>query len=107
MAVDIQYYSGLYVGDDITGKQLDKIKKRLAEKPGKAGVFVIALSRNGVDQLDIYKSTMLAWPYYRKNPPFIIGIAGSYDASVRIVEKLAQECYRARGDCALKEYLLC
>ncbi len=107
MAAEIRYHSRLYVGDGITDKKLEKIKKRLAANPLRAGVSVIALSRNGVDQLDIYDSKMLAWPYYRENPPLIVGITRSKEESIRMIERIAQECWKARGDCALREYLLC
>ncbi len=107
MPADIQYHPKLYLGDGITAGKLDKIKKKLARSPVTAGVYVIVLSRNGVDQLDIFEGKTLAWPYYRKNPPVVVGIAGSYGDALGIVEKMVQECLEARGDCALREYLLC
>lgn len=107
MSVEIQYHPRLYLGDGITEQQLDQIKERLARKPLRAGVYLIALSRNGIDQLDIYEGKTLAWPYYRKHPPLIVGIALSQGDAVGLVEKIALECWNARGDCALREYLLC
>ncbi len=107
MSADIQYHPRLYLSDGITAGKLDKIKKQLARNPVMARVYVIVLSRNGVDQLDIFESKTLGWPYYRKNPPVVVGIAQSYGEAIQIIEKMAQECLNARGDCALREYLLC
>lgn len=107
MAISLTYHPGLYLGESIRKEKLDKIKKRLENKPLFSGVFLITLSRNASDQLEIYAAKQLAQSYYRKNPPYVIGIAGSHEEAVAMVEQLVQECLKARGDCALKEYLLC
>ncbi|MDE6926347.1 MAG: hypothetical protein K2P59_14000, partial [Acetatifactor sp.] len=88
-------------------KKLDKIKKKLEKRPLLSGVFLIAVSANPSDQLDIFESGQLVQSYYEKNPPYVIGIAGSRGEAVALVEQIVQECLRERGDCALKEYLLC
>lgn len=107
MAVKLVYHPNLYLGDSINVQKLDKIKRKLENKPLLADVYVIALSANPEDQLEFYAAKQLAQRYYGKNPPFVVGIAGSYDEAVRTVERLTQDCLRERGDCALKEYLLC
>lgn len=107
MAIMLTYHSGIYLGESIREEKLDKIKKRLEKKPLFSGVFLITLSRNVSDQLEIYAARQLAQSYYRKNPPYVIGIAGTYEEALEIVEQIVQECLKARGDCSLKEYLLC
>lgn len=107
MAVKLTYHRDLYLGESINAKKLDKIKKKLENKPLLSGVFLITLSRNPSDQLEIYDARQLVQKYYQKNPPYVVGIAGNYDEAVNMLEQLAQECVNKRGDCALKEYLLC
>lgn len=107
MAVKLNYLPDLYLGESIREEKLDKIKKKLENKPLLSGVFLIALSRNPSDQLEIYNAKLLAQKYYAKYPPCVAGIAGNYDEAVRMVEQMVQECMEKRGDCALKEYLLC
>lgn len=107
MAVTITYYPRLYLGESISRKKLDKIKRRLEKKPLLSGVFLLTLSTNATGQLEIYKARLLAEHYYRENPPYVIGIAKTYDEAVAIVEQIVAECLQARGDCMLKEYLLC
>lgn len=107
MAAKLNYHPDLYLGESIREKKLDKIKKKLENKPLLSGVFLIALSRNPSDQLEIYSARQLAQKYYAKYPPYVVGIAGNYDEAVKMVERLVQECVEKRGDCALKEYLLC
>lgn len=101
------YHSKLYLSDGITEKKLDKIKKKLEKKPLLSGVFLIAVSANQTDQLDIFEARQLVQSYYLKNPPYVIGIAESRQEAVSLIEQIVQECLQERGDCALKEYLLC
>lgn len=107
MLPKLQYLPELYLGESIPAGKLDRIKHKLEKHPIRAGVYLIVTAPNGVDPLEIYSAKLLAWPYYRKHPPFVVGIAGSYEEAVGIIEKMVLECWRTRGDCALKEYLLC
>ncbi len=107
MAVEIAYRPGLYLGESIREEKLDKIKKKLEKKPLLSGVVLIALSRNASDQLEIYEARQLVQSYYRKHPPYVVGLAGSREEAEKIVEQMVRDCVENRGDCALKEYLLC
>lgn len=107
MSISLTYRPDLYLGDSINEDKLDKIIKKLERNPLFSGVFLITVSRNASDQLDIFDAKQLVQSYYKKNPPYVVGIAGSHDEAVELVERLVQECLKARGDCALKEYLLC
>ena len=107
MAERVRYHSKLYLSEGITEKKLDKIKKKLEKKPLFSGVFLIAASVNPSDHLDIFEARLLAQSYYEKNPPYVVGIAESREEAMAMVEQMVQECLRERGDCALKEYLLC
>ena len=107
MAVSVTYHPRLYLGESIQEKKLNKIKRKLESRPLLSGVVLIAISRNASDQLEIYEARQLVQNYYRNNPPYVVGIAGSREEAVNMVERLAKECLEKRGDCALKEYLLC
>ncbi len=97
----------LYLGEGIKPKKLDKIKRKLVEKPLLAGVYVISIAGNPEDQLEIFDAKQLAQSYYKKFPRHVVGIASDYDDSLKLIERITQECLRERGDCNLKEYLLC
>lgn len=107
MGKKLIYHPDLYLGESIRTEKLDKIKKKLERKPLLSGVFLIAISRNPSDQLEIFSAKQLAQKYYESNPVYVVGIAGDYDEAVRIVELITVNCLAQRGDCALKEYLLC
>ena len=107
MQLDIIFRENLYLGKSIHPGKVDKIKKRLVSKPMLSGVFVIALSKNSSDQLELYDAKQLQQSYYQKNPPYVVGIAKDKSEAVSIVQQIVEECLQARGDCALKEYLQC
>ena len=102
----LEYYPRLYLSEGINREKLEKLKKVLAEKPKKAGVYLLALPHNTSDQLDIYDSKYLQRKYYEKNPLYIIGIAADYKEAVGIVEQIAGEAWAARGDAELRKYLM-
>ena len=107
MRQKIQYHSDLYLGESISAKKLDKIKAKLDKHPILSGVWLIAISQNPHDQLEILSARQLEQRYYEKYPVEVVGIAGYYEEAVAVVEQMVQECLAKRGDCALKEYLLC
>ena len=107
MALQLTYQPDLYLGRSIKKKKLDKLKKKLENTPLLSGMFLITISKNPSDQLEIFDAKQLAQKYYENNPPHVVGIAGNYDEAVETVEQIVRECLCKRGDCALKEYLLC
>lgn len=107
MQSDITFRTNLYLGMSISPEKVDKIKRKLVNRPLFSGVFVIALSKNSSDQLEFYDAKQLQQSYYRKNPPHIIGIAKDKAEAVSIIQQIVEECLEVRGDCAIKEYLQC
>lgn len=103
----LTFSSELYLGEGIKKQKLDKIKRKLTGKPLFAGVYVLALARNPVDQLEIMDAKQLAQRFYESHALHIIGIAKNYEEALRLVERIVQECMDTRGDCKLKEYLTC
>lgn len=99
----MKFYKNLYVGDTI--KDVKKVKRKLLFNAGQLGIYVIALCR-GRDQLEIYHCAFLQQKYYRKNPPYIIGVANGYEEAVEIVRQIAAEAYECNGNCDLKKYIL-
>lgn len=97
----------LYLGEGIKGQKLDKIKRKLIDKPLLAGVYILVLSHNPVDQLEILDSKLLIQRFYERHELYVVGIAKDREEALNLVEQIAQECLDSRGDCKLKEYLTC
>lgn len=99
----MKFYRNLYVGSTVT--DVNRVKRKLKMNAGQISVFVIALCKSR-DQLEIYHCALLQQRYYKKNPPYIIGIANGYEEALEIVKQIVEETYRQNGDCDLKKYLL-
>ncbi len=102
----IRFLNKLYLDAGLEQGDLQKLKQDLNENPLFANVFVITLSANEYDQLDIYHSKYLLQRFYKKNPPLVVGMAKKQGGAVALVEKIVQECVTLRGDVDLKAFLV-
>lgn len=98
----MKFYKNLYIGDTI--KKPDKIKRKLKKYAKLNNVWLIAyLSQNR--QLEIYHCLMLQQHYYKENPPYVVGIAGSHEEAAQIICRIAQEAVHKTGQADLVTYL--
>ena len=98
----MKFYKNLYIGDTI--KKPEKIKRKLKRYAKLNNVWLIAyLSQNR--QLEIYHSLMLQQYYYKENPPYIIGIAGSQEEATQIICRIAEDAVHKTGHADLVSYL--
>ena len=96
-------YPYLYYGEELKepGKVLHKLKK--ADK--KLDAYVVLLSENPSDQLEIRQIKDLFGKVLKSREPMIIGIGKDYDDCVKIVERIAGECFKKNRNGNLKTYL--
>ena len=90
MAGKLKFAQNLYLGEGIAPEKLDKLKKRLNKKP-----------------LDIFDARQLVQPHYKDEEFLVLGMASGYEDALQLIERITGECLKARGDCNLREYLLC
>lgn len=98
----MKFYKNLYIGDSI--KKPDKIKRKLKKYSKLNNVYVITYTEQS-GQLEIYHCLMLQQFYYKENPPYIIGIAGSQDEANQIICRIAEEAVSLTGQADLVAYL--
>lgn len=95
----------LYLGNGINDADLKKIQKQLQKKPMNSQLFLICISTNTYDHLDIFEALQLDQTYYRKTPPRVVGIANNKNEALQLVEDIVKECLENTGSLNLKEYL--
>lgn len=98
----MKFYKKLYVGDTVSNP--DKVKRKLKKYAKLNNVYVIAYVEDD-RRLEIYHSFMLQQYYYKENPPYIVGIAGSSEEANEIICKIAEEAIRETGKADLIRYL--
>ena len=107
MAGKLKFAQNLYLGEGIAPEKLDKLKKRMNKKPLLANVYLITPARNPADKLDIFDARQLVQPHYKDEEFLVLGMASGYEDALQLIERITGECLKARGDCNLREYLLC
>ena len=107
MAGKLKFAQNLYLGEGIAPEKLDKLKKRLNRKPLLVNVYLITPARNPAYQLDIFDARQLEQPHYKDAEFLVLGMASGYEDALQLIERITGECLKARGDCNLREYLLC
>jgi len=106
MSKKLTFSENLYIGDGIDKKKLDKLKKNLVHSPVLTKVFLITISANPADQLDIIESVYLTYAYYNTHPLYVVGIANSNEEAIGLVQNIVQDCLDAQGNVDLKMFLL-
>ncbi|MBE5892269.1 MAG: hypothetical protein E7286_02705 [Lachnospiraceae bacterium] len=107
MAIRFIFHEKLYIGGSIETKKLGKIKKKLQKAPFLTKVFLIVPASNPNDQLDILEAGELSQPHFKGRTFLVLGIASDKGEAFGLVERMATDCVKARGDCNLREFMAC
>lgn len=99
----MKFYKNLYIGDTISDP--DKIKRKLKKGSKLTNVYVIAYVEKD-RRIEIFHSVMLQQPYYKDNPPYVIGIAGSKEEAHKLICQITEEAIQETGMADLITYLL-
>lgn len=98
----MKFYKKLYIGDTI--KNPDKIKRKLKKYAKLTNVYVIAYMEMD-RRIEIFHSMMLLQPYYKDNPPYVIGLAGSIEEANNLICRITEEAVRETETADLIAYL--
>ena len=94
----------LIVGESLKNKK-QKIMWKIRHNSGMFDVFVITLSSNKDNLLDIINSSVLMQKYYPKDNMIIVGIAKGYDEAVDIVGRIVEKVYKETGSFNVRDYV--
>jgi lipoprotein NlpI len=100
----MRWYHKLYIGKTARSKRY-KIVWKVKHHAGMLGVYLITLSSNNENLLDIFDSSLILQPHYKREDMFIVGIACGYDEAVEVATQIIDELYRNTGDFDIRQYL--
>ena len=106
MSKALTFSNHLYLGEGIKIEKLDKLKNDLINTPIFTKVFLITISANPSDQLDILESKYLTYPYYNTHELHVVGLAGSNKSAIDLIQTIVQDCLDEQGNVDLKSFLL-
>lgn len=98
----MRFYKKLYISPSLRKKKRQIVWKL---KMGKAVpfVYVITLAEQN-DLMNIYQGLILKQPYYRKNSPFVLGIADSHSAALELVQQILMDVYDKTGNYDIRTF---
>ena len=98
----MRWSKDLYLGLGVrsTPKQC---RQEIEQGTGK--YFVITLSPNGRDNLDIRPALSLQKESLRSLDVLIVAVAADRKDALSLLERIASDCWMARGDANLRAYL--
>lgn len=101
----MRYYKNMYVQEELRKKQR-KIVKNLEAKKFQINMYLIALSVNNGNHLEIINSMFLLQKDYPLEDYLVVGLAKSHEEAMEIVEKITQEVYDSTNGADIRSYIL-
>ena len=99
----MRFAKNLYIGESI-GKNRRLVIWKLQHGAGMLTSYVIALPREGNDPLEIYHNSVLRQRYYHRKPPYVVGIAGSFEEAAFLSWKIISDAMNPEKNYNLWEY---
>lgn len=100
----MKWYDKLYLGEGITPKE-KQIIKRIKKNQLTPDVYVIAFASNPQNLLDVIPSWELMQKGYPKEQIRVIGLASGKKEALELVRQIIDEVYQATGKTNVTEYL--
>ena len=102
---DMFWLRDLYLGPSVKGKE-KQIKKSLLKRTQQPNLQVLLISQSETEQIEILPAAQLRQKHFPSFQWHVLGLAGGREEAFSLVETIADETYRATGDCDMKTYLL-
>ena len=104
----MKWYRKLYLGDNAK-KEKYKVFGRIRKGRFQLDTYLITISHNPNNLLDIYSANVLKQPYFKKksnlNRIYVVGLAKGYDEALEIVRVIIDEVYQQTGAFDISSYL--
>ena len=99
----LKWQENFLAGESV--KDPEEIKKKLNSGKPVLGIYLLTLSENPVNLMDIIPAAMLIQKSFYGICPKIIGMANGKDEALEMVRSLIEEIYTETGTFQVAEYL--
>lgn len=100
----MKFHKKLYLSDAIK-KPVFQVKHSIVRHPMRKNYYIICLAKSA-DQFEIFSSRYLVQTYYKKNPPYVIGIGKNRDDAIALMQIIIKDIFTETGSTNFKEYFL-
>ena len=101
----MRYYRYLYLSEGLKKKK-DRIIAKLEKKKFQMDIYLITLSCNGNNQLEIWNSVLFLQPSFTQTDHFVVGITKGYEEALELVEQITKEVYNETKGADIRSYIL-
>lgn len=99
------FYRDFYAGESIARKK-EKVKWKILHRAGQVDVYVITLSSNPENLMDIIPSWQLMQKYYRSQDMLVIGVDRGYENAMELAGRIVMDVYGKTGGFHVRDYFL-
>lgn len=99
------WYKAFYAGESIEHKK-EKVKWKILHNAGQLDIYVIALSSNPENLLDIISAKELMQKSYPKKDMLVIGVDKGYDNAIELAGNIIMDVFRKTGSLNVRDYFL-
>lgn len=99
----LRWQDGYRIGEGV--KKAEKVKNRLDSGKFVHGIYLLTLSENPANIMDVIPAAMLVQKSFYRICPLIIGMAGDKEEALEMVRDLVDEVYRKTGTFQIGEYI--
>lgn len=89
----MDWYQEFYAGESIAGKK-EKIRRKVLRNAGVINIYIIALSSNPENLLDIIPSWELMQKYYPKSELLVVGVDRGYENAIELAGTIIMDVYQ-------------
>lgn len=102
---DMDWYQEFYAGESIAGKK-EKVKRKILRDAGMMNIYIIALSSNPENLLDIIPSWELMQNCYPKSELLVVGVDRGYENAIELASVIIMDVYQETGTFQVRDYFL-
>lgn len=99
------WYKEFYAGESIEHKK-EKVKWKILHNAGQLDIYVIALSSNCENLLDIISAKELMQKAYPEQDMLVVGVDKGYDNALELAAKIIMDVYQKTGNLNVRDYFL-
>lgn len=99
----LKWHENFYIGENV--RDAEKIRQKLDQGKLVPGIYLLTLSDNPHNILEILPAVTLFQKTAARLCPEVIGMAGGMDEAMELVRSIVQTVYRETGDVQVQEYL--
>ena len=99
------WYKKFYAGESIEQKK-EKVKWKILHNAGQLDIYVIALSSNPENLLDIIPAQELMQKAYPKQDMLVVGVDKGYDNARELAGKIIMDVLQETGNLDVRDYFL-